>query len=87
MTTGNTLAAAEQRQIKSQLPIPAAGEVTLQTSMPEFEAVRMYLSDKPLHQVNRTRPIRQVTNAELKRIAAKYPPPPEWFEGEEECPF
>ena len=33
------------------------------------------------------RKLREVTNAELLRIATQNPPPREWLEGGEECPF
>ena len=28
-----------------------------------------------------------LSNEKLRKLAAKYPPPPEYFEGEEEMPF
>jgi hypothetical protein len=43
----------------------------------EMQTVR---SDKPLRRPNRTAPL---TNEELRRIAAKNPPSPEWLNGEE----
>lgn len=48
------------------------------TSNPEFNDVRHLLSDKPL---------RRPSASQLKRIAKENPPPREWFDVEEECPF
>jgi hypothetical protein len=60
---------------------------TVETFSGRIDVIKPYWSQKPLQGPNRTRPLRQLTNAELKRIAAAHPPPAEWFEGEEECPF
>jgi hypothetical protein len=85
--------------MSTTLPADTTGEVILTVASPtgiavsdgtflaDFTKIRHVLSDKPLHRPNRTRPIRVVTNEELKRIAAENPPPPEWFEGEEDRPF
>jgi hypothetical protein len=52
-----------------------------------LEELNGHLSDKPLRRPNRTAPARQLTNEQLKRIAAANPPASDWFEGEEERPF
>jgi len=46
------------------------------------ESARHLLSDKPLR-----RPRRQLSSADLRRLAAENPPPAEWFEGDDERPW
>ena len=53
----------------------------------EFESVKNLLSGKPLRRPSRLHPIPTVTNAALRKAAAKNQPPAEWFEGEDERPF
>lgn len=52
-----------------------------------FSMVRELLSDRPLERPVRLRPLREVTNQELKQLAETHRPPQEWFEGEAESPF
>jgi hypothetical protein len=42
---------------------------------------------KPLPRPDRHRGMRQLTNEELRRIAAMNPPPPVWFDEDQEIPF
>ena len=72
---------------KFSLPSPVGVSVSKATFLAQFELVKHQLSDRPLQRPNRTRPIRIVTNDELRRIAVQNQPPPEWFEGEGERPF
>jgi hypothetical protein len=57
------------------------------TGLMTVEMVQEHLSDRALRRPQRLQPVRRVTQAELVRIAARNPPPAEWFDGEEECPF
>ena len=52
-----------------------------------FSVVRGLLSDRPLERPERLRPLRELTNRELKQLAETHRPPQEWFEGEAESPF
>lgn len=88
MTDSTVYAASRSTQLRVRFGTPPPGwEVTAETRVAPFEAIKAFLSDRPLTHANRTRPLRQLTNEELKRIAASNPPPPAWFEGEEERPF
>jgi hypothetical protein len=66
---------------------PAGAGLTTGTFTAEFDHIKAYLSDKPLRYPNRSEPVSRITNAQLKRIAKENPPPQEWLDGEEECPF
>lgn len=52
-----------------------------------FELIKDKLSEKQLRRPNRSVPRRLLSNEELKRIAEANPPPANWLEGDEECPF
>jgi hypothetical protein len=88
MTDSTAYAAARSTQLRIRFAAPPPdSDVTSETCLAPFEAIRAFLSDRPLAKPNRTSPLRVLTNAELKRIAASNPPPAAWFEGEEERPF
>ncbi|MEX2288311.1 MAG: hypothetical protein WD648_14545 [Planctomycetaceae bacterium] len=53
------------------------------TLMADFRKISHLLSNKELRRPRTAYP----TGAELRRMAKKNPPPPEWYEGEEERPF
>jgi hypothetical protein len=57
------------------------------TGLLSFEYVKDQLSTRGLRRPQRLRPSRIVTQAQLMHIAHNHPPPAEWFEGEDECPF
>lgn len=66
---------------ESVLPQKVADTQTLTT---EFSGIAHMLSSKPLRRPA-TRPA--VNNSMLRRIAAKNPPKPEYYERDEEKPF
>lgn len=80
--TSVTIAAGETRLPTRLEKPPRCG-----TYAPRLEMIRSHLSQKPLQPPNRTRPLRHLSQDELKRIAAANPPPASWFEGNEEYPF
>ncbi len=57
------------------------------TGYVSFSVIRRHLSDRPLERPERLRPLREMTNRELKQLAETHRPPQEWFEGEAESPF
>ena len=57
--------------------------VAARTMIAEFSKISHLLSDKVLRRPRTSGP----SQAELKRMAEKNPPPPEWYEGEAERPF
>ncbi|MFN0053168.1 MAG: hypothetical protein ACKV0T_13370 [Planctomycetales bacterium] len=67
--------------------VPLAAAESQTSCVAIFDAVKSRLSEKPLKRPKRTRPIRDLTNDELIRIAAVNQPRPEWFQHDEECPF
>jgi hypothetical protein len=86
MTTEMKTIAAETATIgiaPARTGIVRAPAVTSQTVIADFSKISHLLSNRELRRPRTGWP----SAAELKRIAAKNPPPPEWYEGEEECPF
>jgi hypothetical protein len=75
------------KTVDVRIVVPAGASVSTGTFTEDFERIRPYLSDKPLRHPCRAEPASDVTNAQLKRIAGQNPPPQEWLDGEEECPF
>ena len=57
------------------------------TLNPGFERLKEYLSTKPRRRSVRSKPSRNFSQQQLLELATKHPPPPEWFQGEDECPF
>jgi hypothetical protein len=84
---------AEVKEIRSDAPAmdaqfkPLERNATQTTCVIPFHAAEGMLSNKPLRRPSRTRPIRDLTNEQLERIAAVNRPPAEWFEADEERPF
>lgn len=66
---------------------PLGSDATQATISADFERIKGKLSEKPLTRPRRTRPIRDLTNEQLKRIATVNRPPAEWFLEDEERPF
>jgi hypothetical protein len=86
MTTEIKTIAAETTTIGIELPktgMVRAPAVTSYTLIADFAKISHLLSSKILRRPRTSGPTRD----ELKRLAKKYPPPPEWYEGEQECPF
>lgn len=66
---------------------PQGSDATQMTVSADFEKIKEGLSEKPLKRPPRTRPVRDLTNDQLRRIATIHRPPPEWFIEDEERPF
>lgn len=79
-----TTIAVQNYRVESPLYGPAT---SIFTGYVSFSVVRSLLSDRPLERPQRLRPIRELTNRELKQLAETHRPPQEWFEGETESPF
>ncbi len=69
-----------------QFPSSERPMQTLCTAMRPFTDSRELLSARPLRIPDRLRE-RHISNEQLKEVAARNPPAPEWYEGEEERPF
>ena len=70
------------------LPSPKQGmvlsiSVSSNTILADFWKVSHLLSNRKLRKPRKGSP----SASELKKIAEQNPPPPEWYEGEEERPF
>lgn len=75
----------KQLQFSKSAKLPLSMSFSMQV---EFSSVVNLLSGKPLARPGRTRPAnRRITNSELLKLASQNPPPQEWFNTEEECPF
>ncbi|MSR59807.1 MAG: hypothetical protein EXS05_19580 [Planctomycetaceae bacterium] len=82
----------EVKELKAAEPIstrfvpPGKADTHATCALP-FDNVKGMLSDKPLRRPPRTRPERDLTNDQLKRIAAVNPPPSDWYTHDEDRPF
>jgi hypothetical protein len=66
--------------------------LTVSTEVLPFDLIEPFLSRRSLRRPPRTRPLEQPPPQlppydRLRELVEKYPPPDEWFEGEEEKPF
>jgi len=83
----STFPADQTKNAHIECAVPSSMARSKFTGLLDFVRVKKPLSSPALRRPKRLKPGRDFTNAELKAIAAAYPPPPEWFEGEDECPF
>lgn len=87
MSTAVTIPGETQANVRVNLSMAPEMSQTTTTFLAGFDKVKNYLSDKPLKRPRRTAPVPQISNAHLKRLAAAHPPPQEWLNGDEACPF
>lgn len=77
---------AETKTVGTEYLLEAVGPppaVTSTTLVVPFEQIVHLVSMRGLRRPRSPFP----TGEQLKLIAAKNPPPAEWFDGEDECPF
>lgn len=86
MSTATTIA-GQGSVVKVAMPPSSGLSVTAGTFLADFDAISDGLSSKPLRRPSRSRPLPELTNDLLKRLAKNHRPDDEWFEGETECPF
>ncbi len=60
---------------------------TCGTYLASFKAVQSIRSDKPLKRGARHAPAPVVSNSSLLRVAEENRPSPDWYNGDETCPF
>ena len=82
-----TTSAAEASILQHHIEHPPGLATSAFTGSVSFSVLRGFLSERPLERPERLRPLRELTNQELKQLADAHRPPREWFEGEAESPF
>lgn len=89
MNTREIAAPINRRIIIDAGSIPAGGHVSTCTGSPPFEAISKILSPRGCTRPPRLAPHEGViiTQSRLLELALKNPPPQEWYEGDESCPF
>ena len=87
MSIITTRPADKSTMTKIEFSILPNANLTQETIAADFRKVEKYISKKPLRRPNRTHPILDVTNEQLLKAAENNPPPQEWYDTDEECPF
>ena len=83
----HTIPPQKTEKIDVRIPVSPATSEIMDTHASDAERAVLQQPEKPLEKANHTAPIRKLTNAQLKRIAAANPPSAEWFQEEPECHF